>query len=453
MKRGIDISEWNSGLDYTTLSRNIDFVIIREGYRQSRDKLFLTHVNGFKATKTPIIGVYHFIYALSSDAARKEAEAAIKHVEEAGLPKTTRIWADFEYDTVDDARERGVKLGPLECNLFTRTFCDAILAAGYPTGIYTNIDYYKHWYTQETLKRYPLWLADLDGGPDYPCLIQQYAWQGRLPGADCKLDMDYLIEEEEKKVGVTAEDALAVARSWIGRNESAGTHKAIIDLYNSHKPLARGYAVKYTDQWCDTCMSAIFVKLGAVDLIGGTECGVEEHVKKFKAAGIWLEDGCITPKPGDLIVYNWDKASQPNDGYSDHIGMVESVSGGWITTIEGNYKDSVARRKIPVAWGYIRGYARPKYAAAAAKTTTQPKEEGYMFNTATVQQGSSGASARLLQTLLRGLGYKGSDKADLVIDGDAGPKTIYALKAYQKKTGLVVDGICGPVTWKKILGL
>lgn len=33
-------------------------------------------------------------------------------------------------------------------------------------------------------------------------------------------------------------------------------------------------------------------------------------------------------EPGYVIVYNWDKATQPNDGYSDHIGFVEEVSGG-----------------------------------------------------------------------------------------------------------------------------
>ena len=36
-----------------------------------------------------------------------------------------------------------------------------------------------------------------------------------------------------------------------------------------------------------------------------------------------------------MIVYNWDKTVQPNDGYSDHIGFVEKISGGMITAIEG----------------------------------------------------------------------------------------------------------------------
>ena len=175
-------------------------------------------------------------------------------------------------------------------------------------------------------------------------------------------------------MGITAQDVLNVARGWLGRNERDGTHKMIIDVYNNKKPRARGYKVLYCDQWCDTCLSALFIYLNAVDLIGGTECGVEEHVKIFKSAGIWIEDGTITPQPGDVIVFNWGKASQPNDGYSDHIGIVEKISGGQITTIEGNYKDSVARRTIPVGWGYIRGFARPKYAKAEEPTPAPTPE-------------------------------------------------------------------------------
>lgn len=166
-------------------------------------------------------------------------------------------------------------------------------------------------------------------------------------------------------MGATAQDVLNVMRSWIGFSEANGKFKQIIDLYNSHKPLARGYAVKYTDEWCDTTVSAAAIKAGAVDLIG-TECGCEEHVKIFKNKGIWIEDGTITPQPGDIIVYNWDDNTQPNDGYSDHIGYVESVSGRTITAIEGNKGEAVGRRTLTVGNGNIRGYARPKYSGSSS---------------------------------------------------------------------------------------
>ena len=125
----------------------------------------------------------------------------------------------------------------------------------------------------------------------------------------------------------TAESVLDVMRGWLGFSEANGKFREIIDLYNSVKPLPRGYAVQYSDEWCDTCVSAAGIRAGCSELIG-RECGVEEHVKIFREMGIWIEDGTITPEPGYVIVYNWDKATQPNDGYSDHIGFVEEVSGG-----------------------------------------------------------------------------------------------------------------------------
>lgn len=175
-------------------------------------------------------------------------------------------------------------------------------------------------------------------------------------------------------MGVTARDILDIARGWIGYSEKNGKFKTIIDLYNSHKPLARGYKLKYTDEWCDGFVSAVAIKAGAVSLIG-TEVGCEKHVQIFKKKGIWIEDGNIIPQPGDIILFNWDDKTQPNNGNSDHIGYVEEVVGNEIICIEGNKGEAVARRRIPIGWGYIRGYARPKYAKVTTKTIEQIARE------------------------------------------------------------------------------
>lgn len=213
-------------------------------------------------------------------------------------------------------------------------------------------------------------------------------------------------------MGVTAQDVLNVMRSWIGYSEANGKFKQIIDLYNSHKPLARGYAVKYTDEWCDTCVSAAAIKAGAVDLIG-TECGCEEHVKIFKNKGIWIEDGTITPQPGDIILFNWDDNTQPNDGYSDHIGYVESVSGRTITTIEGNKSQAVGRRTLTVGAGNIRGYARPKYSGSSSTgssgSTTGGATTGGSETVYTVKSGDtlSGIAAKYGMTYQTLASYNG----------------------------------------------
>lgn len=175
-------------------------------------------------------------------------------------------------------------------------------------------------------------------------------------------------------MGRTAQDLLNVLRSWIGYSEANGKFRRIIDIYNSHRPLARGYRVQYTDEWCDTAVSAAAIQAGMADLIG-TECGCEEHVKIFRRKGIWIEDGRIIPKPGYIILYNWNDSSQPNDGYSDHIGVVESVSEHAIIVIEGNNSGAVRRRQIPVGWGYIRGYAAPRYEATVKSGPKMSVEE------------------------------------------------------------------------------
>ena len=304
---------------------------------------------------------------------------------------------------------------------------------------------------------------------------------------------------------VTADDVLNVMRSWIGLSKAAGTHKIIIDTYNSYPHIAGGYKVKYTDDYCDTTISAAFIKLGAVDLIGGVEVGVERHVELFKKAGIWEEDGSVTPEKGWLIVYNWGDSTQPNDGWADHIGIVESVGGGMITTIEGNINGGKGgRATIQVGHGNIRGFAKPKYGEAGKPTVeptaksldeiakevirgswgkgadrrarltaagydydaVQEKVNALMGKPATTPQttpqttdsvmlptlirGATGEQVKAMQILLIGRGYScGSWGAD----GSFGAATHRALNSFQNGNNLPTDGICDIAVWRKLLGV
>ena len=160
---------------------------------------------------------------------------------------------------------------------------------------------------------------------------------------------------------------LNVARSWIGCKESNGSHKQIIDVYNAYTPLARNYKVKYNDSWCMTFISACFIKAGLAALCP-LECSCGNAITKAKEMGIWQENDDITPNVGDLIMYDWDK----KDGWPEHVGIVEAVSGNQITVIEGNKSDAVARRTIAVGNASIRGYVQPKYSGATATQPSQP---------------------------------------------------------------------------------
>ena len=150
--------------------------------------------------------------------------------------------------------------------------------------------------------------------------------------------------------------------AWMGYNRINGYQNGIIDIYNSVTPWPQGYKMRYSDAWCDATITAAAIKTGNVERIG-RECSVPRHIDIFRKLGIWEEDGTITPKPGDIIVYSWRRFRQPNNASASHIGLVVKVEDGQITCIEGNRGIGVVdTRTIPVGWGCIRGYARPHYA-------------------------------------------------------------------------------------------
>lgn len=173
------------------------------------------------------------------------------------------------------------------------------------------------------------------------------------------------------------------AKAWIGRKESDGSHKEIINIYNNHRPLARGYKVKYTDPWCATFVSAVAIKCGCTDVIP-TECGCEQMIDLFKKSGNWIENENRTPNIGDIIFYDWnDNGVGDNKGYSDHVGIVEKVSNGKITVIEGNYSDGVGRRVIAVNGKGIRGYGVPKYSVNSGNSTVKVGDTVTVINAVT----------------------------------------------------------------------
>lgn len=263
------------------------------------------------------------------------------------------------------------------------------------------------------------------------------------------------------------------AKAWLGYNESNGSHKKIIDIYNSHKPLARGYAVQYTDEWCATTVSAVAVKLGYTKIIP-TECSCSKMIELFKKMGAWVENDAHKPQPGDIIFYDWDdRGSGDNKGSSDHVGIVEKVSGNTITVIEGNYSRSVKRRTVTVNGKYIRGYGVPKYDAAPVKTSSSYTLKQFVKDvqkacgaevdgipgpetisktvTLSSKINRGHAAVKAVQKRLAVLGYTEVGAAD----GIAGPKFTSAVAHFQQDNSCVVDGVITArnKTWKKLLGM
>ena len=227
----------------------------------------------------------------------------------------------------------------------------------------------------------------------------------------------------------TTKQILDLAKSYIGAKEGSGKHHAIIDTYNAHKPLARGYKVKYNDNWCATFISFLAIKCGATDIIP-IECSCGQMIELMKKKGIWQENGNITPKVGDIIMYDWDK----KDGWPEHVGIVEEVSGKIITVIEGNKSNAVGRRTIEVGNASIRGYGQANYKKETdtSKPTTKPKNY--------LSKGDKGSDVKTMQTMLIACGYSCGEHG---ANGSFGSNTDKSLRKFQKDNDLEVDGKYG----------
>lgn len=156
-----------------------------------------------------------------------------------------------------------------------------------------------------------------------------------------------------------------LVRSWIGKNEADGSHKEIIDIYNSlgKENLPRKILMQYSWAWCACTWSALAIKLGLTSKMPiEISCGY--LVSEAKKLGCWQEKDDYIPEPGDAVLYDWDDNGKgDNTGWPDHVGVVNYVNtqSYYMEVIEGNCNDAVKKRTISINGRYIRGFITPKY--------------------------------------------------------------------------------------------
>ena len=117
-------------------------------------------------------------------------------------------------------------------------------------------------------------------------------------------------------------------------------------------------------EWCACFVSWCanecgYIETGVIPKYAGCVNGVQW----FKNRGQWA-DGSEEPVPGMIIFFDWDSPSGesgPQDGQSDHTGIVQKVEGGRVYTVEGNSGDSCRINSYPVGYYEILGYGVPAY--------------------------------------------------------------------------------------------
>ena len=225
--------------------------------------------------------------------------------------------------------------------------------------------------------------------------------------------------------------------------------------------------------WCDVFVDWCFVaafgpKIGREIIfqpVGSAGAGCSFSLSYYQQAGHFHPGD---PQPGDQIFYTYQA------GEISHTGIVETVSGGTVTVIEGNTSDSVGRRTYALGDSRIAGYGTPNWAlvdsvstpdtgsqdgAAQAPAAAHPAEDIAPGKTCDVtlpelRHGDTGKPVERLQTLLIGRGYDcggrrygGREQPD----GEFGPATEVAVKDLQLAAGINQDGVVGSDEWSALI--
>ena len=175
--------------------------------------------------------------------------------------------------------------------------------------------------------------------------------------SDQKKQLNELLSEDNKSLwaavlyGISTSDTqiVSVALSQIG--EVGG------------QPYWSWYGFGSRVEWCACFVSWCanecgYIETGVIPKFAGCVNGVQW----FKDRGQWM-DGSAEPVPGMIIFFDWDNkgSSGPQDGLSDHVGIVQKVENGIVYTVEGNSGDSVRVNQYSVGHYEVLGYGVPQY--------------------------------------------------------------------------------------------
>ena len=149
--KGVDISEFNGGVNFDLLKQNgVEFVIIRTGfgsdYPGQQDKNWGANVTACENMGMPY-GVYHYGYARNRQGGINEAKHCLRLLN--GRKPLYGVWYDME----DNSTLGGDLLGAAQ------GFCDTIEAAGLYAGVYASLNWWNNYLTAPGFDQYDRWVA------------------------------------------------------------------------------------------------------------------------------------------------------------------------------------------------------------------------------------------------------------------------------------------------------
>lgn len=185
-KLGIDISKHQGDINLSALKDKVGFIIIRAGYSTTVDPKFERNYNLCKELGIPC-GAYWYSYALSTESAKKEAQALLNVLK--GKQFEYPVYLDME-DADGWKKKHGYNFD--NSKAISEAFCSIVEGAGYYTGIYAS----KSWFDTylKGLDRYNKWIAhwsNVSYEDKSGVGMHQYTSKLKLNGYSGNLDGDY----------------------------------------------------------------------------------------------------------------------------------------------------------------------------------------------------------------------------------------------------------------------
>ncbi|MDO4941228.1 MAG: glycoside hydrolase family 25 protein [Lachnospiraceae bacterium] len=197
--KGVDISKWNwppnksENIDFSKLSKSVDFVIIRCGYggdsTDQDDAYFKKSVQGCEKYDIPY-GVYLYSYATSTSKAKSEAKHTLRMLEEAGADPDLPVFLDMEDDS-----QAGVSASTKAD--IAKTYCNMIEEEGYATGIYANKNWWENYLTNSYFNSVTKWVAQYNTSCTYKkdYAIWQCSESATVSGISGVVDLNYMVDD------------------------------------------------------------------------------------------------------------------------------------------------------------------------------------------------------------------------------------------------------------------
>ena len=193
---GVDISEHNGTVDWTTLAKSAKFAFIRVGYRGYNDgalhadKMAKENLKAARKAGVPV-GVYFFSQATTEEEAQEEARFVLEAVRFAKVELPLIIDYEYGYNAAGEHAGRlyDANVSKKDTTRLLTAFCDTVTADGYTAGVYANSHFYISKFDAASLPKGTLrWVADYNSAVTYTgdFDIWQYSKTGKIKGNGSK---------------------------------------------------------------------------------------------------------------------------------------------------------------------------------------------------------------------------------------------------------------------------